>query len=74
LEKVSFGNLFKKPFSEIWNEPGYVGFRGLFLKRKEKFRESYRSLWDHPSLEKIKGTFLAEPPAPCATCHKILGF
>jgi hypothetical protein len=44
------------------------------MEREKKFRESYLSLWDHPNMKNIQGPILPEPPEPCKTCHKILGF
>ena len=74
IEKVSFGNIFRDPFSAIWNCSHYEEFRNRFIKREKEFRELYFSLWDSPKLKKSQGNALPEPPGPCKTCHKILGF
>ena len=74
MEKVSFGNIFKKSFSEIWNGESYKNFRNCFTDRKDKFREFYFSVWDSPKARNFQDTGLPEPPEPCKTCHKILGF
>jgi MoaA/NifB/PqqE/SkfB family radical SAM enzyme len=73
VEKVDFGDVFEKPFLEIWEDQHYVRFRDLFVKRQKTIRESYLSLWDSPKMKKKDEPSLPEPPAPCKTCHKILG-
>jgi len=74
MEKVSFGNIFKESFSEIWNGKSYENFRNCFMDRKDKFREFYFSVWDSSKASNFRDTGLPEPPDPCKTCHKILGF
>ncbi len=73
-EKVSFGNIFREPFSGIWNRDHYERFRKRFIEREKGFRELYFSLWDSPKMKNAQGNVLPEPPEPCKTCHKILGF
>jgi len=73
MEKVSFGNIFKESFSEIWNGKSYENFRNCFMDRKNRFRELYFSVWDSPKARNFQDTRLPEPPEPCKTCHKILG-
>jgi len=73
VEKVDFGDIFKKQFSEIWEGRHYVGFRDHFVERQKRIRESYLSLWDSPKMKNIGEPSLPEPPASCKTCHKILG-
>jgi hypothetical protein len=70
---VDFGDIMKRSFSEIWEDRHYVGFRDLFMEREKTIRESYLSLWDSPKMKNIDEPSLPEPPAPCKTCHKILG-
>jgi len=74
VDKISFGDLFNQSFSEIWKNQHYLRFRDRFMEREKKFRESYLSLWDNPNMKNIQGPILPEPPEPCKTCHKILGF
>jgi MoaA/NifB/PqqE/SkfB family radical SAM enzyme len=74
IEKVSFGNIFREPFSAIWNRENYEQFRKRFIDREKGFRELYFSLWDSPKMENAQGNGLPEPPEPCKSCHKILGF
>jgi MoaA/NifB/PqqE/SkfB family radical SAM enzyme len=74
VDKISFGDLFNQSFSEIWKNQHYLRFRDRFMEREKKFRESYLSLWDSPNMKNIQGPILPEPPEPCKTCHKILGF
>jgi len=73
IKKVSFGNIFKDPFSAIWNSKSYVNFRDCFIQRERKVRKLNQSLWDS-SLVDFENTVLPEPPEPCKTCHKMLGF
>jgi len=72
-DKVSFGNIFKEPFSAIWNSSNYKEFRNRFVKREKEYNETYFSLWDSPMLKNPKDNAFSEPPEPCKTCHKILG-
>jgi MoaA/NifB/PqqE/SkfB family radical SAM enzyme len=72
-ERVSFGNIFREPFSKIWNQGNYEQFRGRFTKREKVFRELYFSLWGSLRMNHSHGNSLPEPPEPCKTCHKILG-
>ena len=74
IEKVSFGNIFREPFSVIWNHRNYEQFRYHFMEREKTFRELYFSLWDSPKMKSSPGNILPHPPEPCKTCHKILGF
>jgi MoaA/NifB/PqqE/SkfB family radical SAM enzyme len=73
VKKVTFGNVFEKTFSQIWNSQNYQSFRNPFIERKDKLRELYFSPWDSPKMADSRSTFLPEPPEPCKTCHKILG-
>jgi len=74
IEKVSFGNLFRDSFSEIWNQGNYEQFRNCFFEREKMIKELYASLWDSPRIKDAQGKALPHPPEPCKTCHKILGF
>ncbi len=70
-DKVSFGNIFREPFYEIWNSRRYAEFRNCFAKRKAK--SSGLSLLDIERLKRPGTEQLPEPPEQCKTCHKILG-
>jgi len=72
-QKVSFGNIFKEPFSTIWNSSNYKEFRNRFTNREKEYKESYFSLLQNPRLKNPEENAFSEPPAPCKTCHKILG-
>lgn len=73
-EKVSFGNIFNTPFASIWESEPYLAFRKSFEERKRASRPSFVSvLCQGAQGERPKRT-LPDPPAPCKTCHKILGF
>jgi MoaA/NifB/PqqE/SkfB family radical SAM enzyme len=73
VEKVNFGNIFRTPFVNIWNQGDYEHFRGRFAERKKKFRDLYYSLWDSTTLRNFQGDILPAPPEPCRNCHKIIG-
>ena len=73
IEKVSFGNLFREPFSAIWDQGDYERFRNRFTERKKGLRDLFFSLWDNPRMKTSHDSVLPEPPEPCKTCHKILG-
>ena len=72
-QKVSFGNIFKEPFSTIWNSSNYKEFRNRFTNREKEYKESYFSLLQNPRLKNPEENVFSEPPEPCKTCHKILG-
>jgi MoaA/NifB/PqqE/SkfB family radical SAM enzyme len=73
LNKVSFGNIFKEPFPEVWNREEYVRFRNAFIQRDKKFRELYYSLLDGNMANTLKRSELPAMPEPCKTCYKMLG-
>ena len=74
VEKLSLGNIFRDSFSAIWNRENYDQFRNRFIEREKGFRNLYFSLWDSNRSRNLEATRLADPPKPCKTCHKILGF
>jgi len=74
IDKVSFGNIYRDPFSAIWNGSNYEEFRNRFIEREKEFRDLYFSLWDSPKIKNSPGNLLSRPLEPCKTCHKILGF
>jgi MoaA/NifB/PqqE/SkfB family radical SAM enzyme len=73
VEKVSFGNIFRQPFSTIWDNENYKNFRNRFMKREEKFSEAYLSFWDKTPMKHLEETSFPESPESCQTCHKMLG-
>jgi MoaA/NifB/PqqE/SkfB family radical SAM enzyme len=73
VEKVSFGNIFREPFSAIWNNENYENFRNRFMKRGEKFKETYLSFWDKTPMKHLEETSFPKPPESCQTCHKMIG-
>jgi len=74
MERVSYGNVFREPFHKIWGSEGYVYFRDCFKQRQRKLRELDLLLWDSNRPVDSQSAAFPEPPEPCKTCHKILGF
>ncbi len=70
VEKLSFGNIFRQPFEEIWDGPEYRAFRDKFAARREKMREIFRALEER---RLVRDDRLPDPPPHCRTCHEILG-
>lgn len=68
---VSFGNIFKEPFEQIWEGKEYQEFRDAFKLRQKRWKESYASLLE---LRRPEDSPVPDPPPPCRTCHKMLGF
>ncbi|OGP65537.1 MAG: hypothetical protein A2170_16230 [Deltaproteobacteria bacterium RBG_13_53_10] len=73
VERVSFGNIFRNPFPDLWMNRGYVSFRDYFEKREKRFKELFTSLWRGVKMGDLEETMLPAPPEPCKTCHKMLG-
>lgn len=73
-EKVGFGNIFQKPFPEIWQNPQYENFRVCFSRRREKMQEMTGVLLDPDKRKGPESFSLPPPPVPCRTCYKIEGF
>ncbi len=71
--KLSLGNIFNKPFDEIWNGEEYTAFRDSFMKRKKGGEFSPLTM-DLESIKKAGSEPLPDPPKHCLTCHKMLGF
>ena len=59
MEKLSFGNIFRGPFSSIWNSKAYAEFRNCFRRRQKEFKKVHSAP--------------LPPPAQCSSCHKMLG-
>ncbi len=73
-DKVSFGNMFREPFPAIWNSKEYQAFRECFRKRQQEQRELLLSVIDPARFVNRPAEAFSDAPAPCRTCHKILGF
>jgi MoaA/NifB/PqqE/SkfB family radical SAM enzyme len=73
LEKLSFGNIFKKPFSAIWRQESYVQFRDRLYERDKKFRDFYFSFLNRSHPLDPHANSLPEPPGFCESCHKMIG-
>jgi MoaA/NifB/PqqE/SkfB family radical SAM enzyme len=71
IDNVSFGNIFNEPFEQIWERRDYREFRKAFQVRQNRWRESYSSLLE---MHRPVDGPLPQPPPPCRTCHKMLGF
>lgn len=71
ISHVSFGNIFMEPLEAIWAKKGYEEFRGAFMSRQKRWKESYASLLE---LRRPEDSPAPDPPSPCRTCHKMLGF
>ncbi len=73
-DKVSFGNIFRQPFPEIWNNRAYSDFRKCFQERErimKTVRQDFFGLAPEGSSEYSEQ--MPEPPGPCRTCHKLSG-
>jgi len=73
-EKIGFGNIFQRPFQEIWENPQYQEFRACFSRREEKMQEMTGVLLDPDKRKELQSFSLPPPPIPCRTCYKIEGF
>ncbi len=71
VQAVSFGNIFNEPFEQLWEKRDYLDFRNAFIARKKRWEEAYVSLLE---MRRADGTPFPQPPPPCRTCHKMLGF
>lgn len=75
VKKLSFGNIFREPFHNIWNRIEYTDFRSPFVLRKKRFEEIFSPLLSSTErLKRLDEWLSPEPPEHCKTCHKILGF
>jgi len=73
LQKLSFGNIFRESFPDIWQGQAYKDFRESFLERKRVVEEMQARLRNMEGLAGFRAATLPAPPAGCRTCHKILG-
>ncbi len=73
IEKLSFGNIFRETFYNIWNKREYSEFRGCFLRRKRVIEDMHSHLWDIERLKRFEMAPFPDLPEPCRTCHKMLG-
>jgi len=72
-EKVSFGNLFRQPWPQVWDDKRYTEFRNHWARRGRKYEEMIASLWDRDKRKGLETGALPDPPEPCKTCYKMLG-
>ena len=68
---VRLGNIFTEPLDKIWASKEYENFRDAFISRQKRWEESYASLLE---MRRPDNSPVPDPPAPCRTCHKMLGF
>jgi MoaA/NifB/PqqE/SkfB family radical SAM enzyme len=68
---MSFGNIFNEPFEQIWEKKEYQEFRNAFKFRQKRWKEAYASLLE---MRRPMDSPVPDPPPPCRTCHKMLGF
>lgn len=68
---LTFGNIFTESLDTIWARKEYEEFRNAFICRQKKWKESYASLLE---LRRPEDSPVTDPPVPCRTCHKMLGF
>jgi MoaA/NifB/PqqE/SkfB family radical SAM enzyme len=73
-EKVGFGNIFQKPFREIWEDARYREFRVCFLRRQEVLEKMASAFWAPDKRSALRIDSLPELPPPCRTCYKGQGF
>lgn len=73
VEKVSFGNILKEPFSTLWSRESYVQFRDHLYERDKKFKEVYFAFLDRFHPLDLNANPLPEPPEFCRSCHKTIG-
>lgn len=74
LEKTSFGNIFVRPFPEIWHDQAYRQFREAFQERRKIQQELWTALFDREKMKRLQHEPLPGPPEQCLSCHKMLGF
>ena len=73
LEKVQFGNLFRQPLEQVWNEARYVEFRNAWEQRKKRVQDLAASLLTRDNIRRDERDSLPNAPSPCQTCYKRLG-
>ncbi len=72
VKKLSFGNIFSEPFSDIWDKRGYMDFRKCFMLRRERGGQPPLSAY-MGSIRRKETSALPKAPEQCTTCHKMLG-
>jgi MoaA/NifB/PqqE/SkfB family radical SAM enzyme len=73
IERVSFGNILREPFSRIWEGGECRQFRGRIDGRVQSARRRALPFLLSGGTERSAESLMPEPPAPCRTCHKMLG-
>jgi MoaA/NifB/PqqE/SkfB family radical SAM enzyme len=80
VQRLSFGNIEKTDFHDIWESAGYKSFRAAYRKRMDVLEKSNMALvFDMEELARtereIKRGLSANPiPDVCKTCYKAYGF
>lgn len=83
IERLSFGNIEKTDFSDIWENSDYETFRMPYRKRMDILDKSNRAMiFDSMDMEKsaraekeMERELAANPiPDACKTCYKAYGF
>jgi MoaA/NifB/PqqE/SkfB family radical SAM enzyme len=74
-EKLSFGNIFATPIEDIWNSAGYVEFRRKLTARRRAGADVGRlsDPWSSGDSATSQTALSLPIPAPCRTCHRMLG-
>ncbi|HET8538509.1 MAG TPA: radical SAM protein [Anaeromyxobacter sp.] len=74
VPRLSFGNALAQPVAAIWDAAPYAAFRERFARRArtQRLLAFVPASWRR-RLAGGAGDALPEPPAPCRTCHKLLG-
>jgi MoaA/NifB/PqqE/SkfB family radical SAM enzyme len=74
-EKLSFGNILTTPIEDIWNSDGYVEFRRMLAARRRAGADVGRffNLWSAGDGAVARSALSLPIPAPCRTCHRMLG-
>ena len=70
---VTFGNIFKQPFPDIWNGEEYRCFRERFEGRKRTLDEIHARLGGMGASFPSADDPLSLPPEPCRGCCRIMG-
>jgi MoaA/NifB/PqqE/SkfB family radical SAM enzyme len=74
VEKVGFGNILREPFEKIWESKDYLEFRNCWAKRKRSSWAAMCSPLSWPSECRREAVSFPDPPLPCRTCHRSLGY
>jgi len=74
IEKVTFGNVLQESFGRVWEVDAYENFRERMRRRDTRSGTISSFLFAISGVRRKPDTrSLPDPPAPCRTCHKMLG-